>query len=351
MIVSDSKGNDVMMLTKITGYTFESGVVTVGLSRKGLRANNDDTAVIQILKGFKSGDYSYLKIVPFWSDFGQWLERFDAEYANTKMYLPEFNGYLKKGKNGRNWVALKAGKKKALQYNTKTGMISSMDVAEVLLANKVFSVSVNQPGVEAFKTLETFKYVDNIWISWLTDAEGLSEGLVKMTVFSVGKLVNMTKISKEEADNAIEQWAKGLFEIGAVFQANGYAKAKVVAENFIKDTYNYQQDEGTSFKPTVSDQSDSWRNTFDEAVSYFVAGDPKYPKDKGFALRSWNYMEKKAEAEFPSVDRYIWCGKVTLKDNDGNIVLVDKTWVFNKDGNGKVRIIHHHSSLPYTDNT
>ena len=162
----------------------------------------------------------------------------------------------------------------------------------------------------------------------------------------------MTKISKEEADNAIALWARGLFEIGAEFQANGYAKAKVVAEKFIKDTYNYQQDQGTSFKPTVADKSDSWRNTFGEALSYFVAVDPKYPKDKGFALISWKYMEKKAEAEFTSsVDTYIWCGKVTLKDNDGNTVLVDKTLGFKKDIHGNVRIFLHHSSLPFTDNT
>ena len=158
----------------------------------------------------------------------------------------------------------------------------------------------------------------------------------------------MTKISKEEVANAIEDWAKGLFEIGAEFQANGYAKARVVAEKFIIDTYNYQQDEGTAFKPTVADQSDSWRNTFDEALSYFVGGDPDYPTDKGFALAGWKFMEKKAEAEIPSCDTYTWCGKVTLKDNNGNTAVVDKTWVFKKDGNGKVRITLHHSSLPYT---
>lgn len=347
---SDSKGNEVTMLTKITSYKFEKGVLTLGLSRMGLRANSGDKAATQILREFNSGDYSDVKVAASWFYFDPSVPTVFDKYATTKIYLPQFVGYSKKGKDGKQMVAFKAGKKKALQYNTKTGVVSSMDVDEVLLSNKVFSVSVNQPPASAlFIILETLKKVDgDIWLGILTDAEGFSDGVVQISVLSIGRLVNTTKISKEEVANAIENWAKGLFEIGAEFQANGYAKARVVAEKFIIDTYNYQQDEGTAFKPTVADQSDSWRNTFDEALSYFVGGDPEYTTDKGFALAGWNFMEKKAEAEIPSCDTYTWCGKVTLKDNNGNTAVVDKTWVFRKDGNGKVRITLHHSSLPYT---
>ncbi len=41
-------------------------------------------------------------------------------------------------------------------------------------------------------------------------------------------------------------------------------------------------------------------------------------------------------------------GQVFLTDKDGTITTVDKTWGFKKDGNGVLRIILHHSSLPYT---
>jgi hypothetical protein len=38
---------------------------------------------------------------------------------------------------------------------------------------------------------------------------------------------------------------------------------------------------------------------------------------------------------------------VTLTDKDGKVTTVDKTWQFKKDDSGKLRIVVHHSSLPY----
>jgi hypothetical protein len=36
-----------------------------------------------------------------------------------------------------------------------------------------------------------------------------------------------------------------------------------------------------------------------------------------------------------------------VEDKDGNVVMVDKTFVFQKDEDGKLRIIVHKSALPY----
>ena len=41
-------------------------------------------------------------------------------------------------------------------------------------------------------------------------------------------------------------------------------------------------------------------------------------------------------------------GNVTFTDREGKRVTVDKTWQFLKDDSGKLRIVVHHSSLPYT---
>jgi hypothetical protein len=41
-------------------------------------------------------------------------------------------------------------------------------------------------------------------------------------------------------------------------------------------------------------------------------------------------------------------GNVLLTNKDGKVTTVDKTWQFLKDDNGNLRIILHHSSLPYT---
>ena len=44
----------------------------------------------------------------------------------------------------------------------------------------------------------------------------------------------------------------------------------------------------------------------------------------------------------------ITMGNVWLTDKEGNEVMVDKTWVFRKSKDGKLRIIVHKSALPYT---
>lgn len=40
-------------------------------------------------------------------------------------------------------------------------------------------------------------------------------------------------------------------------------------------------------------------------------------------------------------------GNVILTDKDGKVTKVDKTWAFKKNDDGKLKIILHHSSLPY----
>ncbi len=40
-------------------------------------------------------------------------------------------------------------------------------------------------------------------------------------------------------------------------------------------------------------------------------------------------------------------GNVMLTDKKGQVTQVDKTWGFVKDNQGKLRIVLHHSSLPY----
>ena len=38
---------------------------------------------------------------------------------------------------------------------------------------------------------------------------------------------------------------------------------------------------------------------------------------------------------------------ITLIDKDGQVTKVDKSWGYKLDGNGNLRIVLHHSSLPY----
>jgi hypothetical protein len=38
-----------------------------------------------------------------------------------------------------------------------------------------------------------------------------------------------------------------------------------------------------------------------------------------------------------------------ITNKAGEVTTVDKTWKFHKDSNGKLRIMVHHSSLPYVE--
>jgi hypothetical protein len=53
-------------------------------------------------------------------------------------------------------------------------------------------------------------------------------------------------------------------------------------------------------------------------------------------------------AIFITGDVALTMGNVALEDKDGQITVVDKTWGFRKDAAGDLRIVLHHSSLPFT---
>ncbi|EKO3766490.1 phosphoribosyl-AMP cyclohydrolase, partial [Vibrio metschnikovii] len=46
-------------------------------------------------------------------------------------------------------------------------------------------------------------------------------------------------------------------------------------------------------------------------------------------------------------DLALTMGNVILVDKQGQTTMVDKSWAFKKDEQGQLRIVLHHSSLPY----
>ncbi|MEN7343085.1 MAG: phosphoribosyl-AMP cyclohydrolase, partial [Pseudomonadota bacterium] len=82
-------------------------------------------------------------------------------------------------------------------------------------------------------------------------------------------------------------------------------------------------------------------------LSYFVAHDPDFPLDGGFALKGWRECRSETSAFFIEGDVAMWMGWVIMTDKDGGVTKVDKSWGYKKDEDGTLRIIQHHSSLPY----
>ncbi|MCE2719696.1 MAG: hypothetical protein LW708_12925 [Anabaena sp. 49628_E55] len=84
------------------------------------------------------------------------------------------------------------------------------------------------------------------------------------------------------------------------------------------------------------------------ALSYFVGGDSSFPQDTGFALKGWRKVEIRNAGIFIDGNTATTMGNVDITDKKGKVTTVDKTWQFIRGGDGKLRIILHHSSLPYS---
>jgi hypothetical protein len=89
-------------------------------------------------------------------------------------------------------------------------------------------------------------------------------------------------------------------------------------------------------------------------LAYFVGGNPNFPEDTGFALKGWKGARYDNNAAENGIqihgDLAITMGNVYLTGPDGKEVMVDKTFVFRRCADGKLRLCVHKSALPYTPN-
>jgi hypothetical protein len=155
-----------------------------------------------------------------------------------------------------------------------------------------------------------------------------------------------TNVTMEDTLAAQEGWCTGLLSISDAYEKGGQSAAKQRAEQVLDAAYGYQLG-AVLFKPTLTEAPQTFRTTRAGALSYFVGGDPAFPKDKGFALKGWKQCEIENAAVFLNGDTASTMGNVTFTDKQGAVTVVDKSWLFLKDDDGRMRIMQHHSSLPY----
>jgi hypothetical protein len=153
-------------------------------------------------------------------------------------------------------------------------------------------------------------------------------------------------ITEPEVLNAQRDWCKALVAISAANASGGQSAAKALAEKVIDSAYAYQKG-AVLFKPTLAASPQTFRTARDGALAYFVGGNPAFPNDTGFALKGWTQCEIENSAVLIHADTASTMGNVLFTGPDGKVTTVDKTWSFVKDDAGKLRIVVHHSSLPY----
>lgn len=168
--------------------------------------------------------------------------------------------------------------------------------------------------------------------------------ILAISLLSTGHAFAGDAISKQEVLDAQKAWGDGIVAISQVYVDDGDYKAR--AAEHIKNLYAYDQSE-VLFKPTLA-SDDQFRETFDEALSYFVGG--VVSEDKGFAIKPWSNVRFGEQQIITDSDSAVAMGNYFFTPvGSDEETKVEYTFGYMKDDDGNVRINVHHSSLPYSN--
>lgn len=179
------------------------------------------------------------------------------------------------------------------------------------------------------------------------------QNLIKQAAFTalLGVTVCMTSYAKagdtitiQDVLDTEQAWADSIVKIGKVHQQKGNYQAEASA--MIDRLYSYDQGK-VLFKPTKA-AKDQFRETKEEALSYFIGG--SNPEDHGFAIQPWSNVrfENHEIIINPGGKTAEAMGNYYFTDaKSGKEIKVEFTMGFEKLDNNQTKIFLHHSSLPY----
>ena len=152
-------------------------------------------------------------------------------------------------------------------------------------------------------------------------------------------------ITMEEVTEAQQAWGEGIVAIGKVFTDGGDYTAR--ASEHIATHYAYGEDSAILFKPTLAAE-DQFRETTEEALSYFVGKEGT--EDGGFAIAPYTAVrwEPNGTVIADSGDMAVAMGNYYFIRTDGTETKVEYSFAYEKDEDGELKIVLHHSSLPFS---
>ena len=152
-------------------------------------------------------------------------------------------------------------------------------------------------------------------------------------------------ITEQDVIAAQQEWGDGIVAIAKVHAEGGDFKAR--ASEHVKTLYAYGQTP-VMFKPTLASE-DEFRETFDEALSYFIGTEGT--EDKGFAIKDWTKVRFESDGIYTDKDSAMAMGNYFFTGADGKETKADYTfgYIVGDDGNLKINV--HHSSLPFSPPT
>ncbi len=148
-------------------------------------------------------------------------------------------------------------------------------------------------------------------------------------------------ISIDDIKAAQEMWGNAVVKIGA-----SGGKAYDAAKKAAKTAYAFELG-AIQFKPTLAADA-PFRPDLEGTLSYFVAGNDKYPEDKGFALKPWTKVRFDNHTVKTFGNKAIAMGHYYFTDKSGKETKVEYTKGYVKMDDGRVLLFLQDSSLPYS---
>jgi len=150
-------------------------------------------------------------------------------------------------------------------------------------------------------------------------------------------------ITKEKVEKVQQKWGEGVVKIGNLMDDR--ESCENFTEQFLKERYAFNKSE-VLFKPTKTSHK-QFRPSQEGALSYFIAGNDKFPEDEGFALQPWTKVRFENNGMILQEKRAIAMGNYFFTDLSGGETKVEYTFGYTLSDNGELLIDLHHSSLPY----
>jgi len=148
-------------------------------------------------------------------------------------------------------------------------------------------------------------------------------------------------MTKEDIINAQKEWSEGIIKMGKL--SKDRSSLELFVNEFLDKLYDF--DNQVLFKPTKAKEV-PFRNNKELAISYFIAGNNrKCIEDNGFALSNWSKITFNNSDIILIGETGLAMGNYTFKNEASNIK-VEYSFVYKNYGD-QIKIILHHSSLPY----
>ena len=157
----------------------------------------------------------------------------------------------------------------------------------------------------------------------------------------------MNNLSAEEVEEKVifiqKQWSNSIIEIGKAYkEKKNYLE---LTNKFLDKLYFFDKGK-VLFKPTKAFQK-PFRKSKSEFISYFIGHNKVSDEDNGFALEPWKNINFKNFDTLYLEKYFISMGNYFFTNYKNTTIKVEYTFGYKLNQDNNLKIIFHHSSVPY----